>query len=91
MVSRFVETEEGAEVMFAGVTMTFLKVLHVTAYAGYGTWVVTAVPLSYPEDKCWFRYSRWLILRILLYCSWGILLCNWCVPQQAAMLSWYEC
>ena len=46
--------------------------------AVYGSWVVSAQPLTLPEEACWYRYNRKQILRDLLYTAWGLSLYDWC-------------
>lgn len=46
--------------------------------AVYGSWVVSAQPLTLPEEACWYRYNRKQILRDLLYTAWGLSVYDWC-------------
>ncbi|CAK0783154.1 hypothetical protein CVIRNUC_006353 [Coccomyxa viridis] len=45
--------------------------------AVYGSWVVSAQPLTLPEEACWYRYNRKQILRDLLYTAWGLSVYDW--------------
>ena len=46
--------------------------------AVYGSWVVSAQPLTLPEEACWYRHNRKQILRDLLYTAWGLSVYDWC-------------
>ena len=70
--------------MHAQLALTWHQAPAPVPRAVYGSWVVSAQPLTLPEEACWFRYDRKQILRDLLYTAWGLSVYDWCARASWA-------